>query len=109
VDRAYRALADTMLGAPAQAARFEAVFGTHDPRMIAHVRSRVTAEGLPSGRYEFALLYGIQRRAQERLAREGERVRVLISYGESWFPWYMRRLAERPANVWFALKSLRPW
>jgi hypothetical protein len=49
---------------------------------------------------------GIGVGAQERLAREGEPVRVLISYGPSWFPWYMRRLAERPANLWFVLKSL---
>jgi proline dehydrogenase len=109
VDRAYCALADTMLGERAEATGFEAVFGTHDPRMIEHVRARATVRGLPPSRYEFALLYGIQRGEQERLAREGERIRVLISYGESWFPWYMRRLAERPANVWFALRNLRPW
>jgi proline dehydrogenase len=56
--------------------------------------------------YEFALLYGIQAAEQQRLAAAGHRVRVLISYGESWFPWYMRRLAERPANVGFVLRSL---
>ncbi len=52
------------------------------------------------------MLYGIQRQQQLRLAREGKRLRVLISYGEFWFPWYMRRLAERPANVWFVVKNL---
>jgi proline dehydrogenase len=51
------------------------------------------------------MLYGIQRAEQARLARAGERVRVLIAYGTYWFPWYMRRLAERPANVWFVVKS----
>ena len=56
---------------------------------------------MPTSAYEFAMLYGIQRQQQLRLAREGQRLRVLISYGEYWFPWYMRRLAERPANVWF--------
>ena len=56
--------------------------------------------------YEFAMLYGIQRNQQLRLAREGIRLRVLISYGEYWFPWYMRRLAERPANVWFVIRTL---
>ena len=52
------------------------------------------------------MLYGIQREQQLRLAREGKRLRVLISYGEYWFPWYMRRLAERPANVWFVAKNM---
>ena len=53
------------------------------------------------------MLYGIQREAQVRLARDGVPVRVLVAYGAYWFPWYMRRLAERPANVWFVLRSLR--
>ena len=53
------------------------------------------------------MLYGIQRDAQLRLAHQGVPVRVLVAYGTYWFPWYMRRLAERPANVWFVLKSLR--
>jgi proline dehydrogenase len=52
------------------------------------------------------MLYGIQRAQQQRLAAAGRRIRVLISYGEYWFPWYMRRLAERPANVTFVLKNL---
>jgi proline dehydrogenase len=52
------------------------------------------------------MLYGIRRDDQERFARDGYRVRVLISYGAFWFPWYMRRLAERPANVWFVMKSM---
>jgi proline dehydrogenase len=52
------------------------------------------------------LLFGIQRAEQERLVRERHRVRVLISYGDHWFPWYMRRLAERPANVLFVMKSM---
>ena len=52
------------------------------------------------------MLYGIQREAQVRLARDGVPVRVLVAYGAYWFPWYMRRLAERPANVWFILRSL---
>jgi proline dehydrogenase len=52
------------------------------------------------------MLYGIQRGAQQQLVSEGESLRVLISYGEFWFPWYMRRLAERPANMMFVLKSM---
>jgi len=57
-------------------------------------------------RYEFAMLYGIQTSCQEALASAGVRTRCLISYGEYWFPWYMRRLAERPANVWFVVKNM---
>ena len=61
---------------------------------------------LKKGNYEFAMLYGIDRAQQGRLARGGHALRVLLSYGSSWFPWYMRRLAERPANVLFVLKQL---
>jgi proline dehydrogenase len=62
--------------------------------------------GAVDGSWEFAMLYGIRSAEQERLVQEGRRVRTLISYGEHWFPWYMRRLAERPANVWFVMKSM---
>jgi proline dehydrogenase len=61
---------------------------------------------VPASAYEFAMLYGIQRSLQNRLVRSGRPLRVLIAYGEYWFPWYMRRLAERPANVWFVAKNL---
>jgi proline dehydrogenase len=60
----------------------------------------------PQESYEFQMLYGIERDLQTRLAESGYRVRVLISYGAYWFPWYMRRLAERPANVGFVLRSM---
>jgi proline dehydrogenase len=82
-----------------------AVFGTHDTRLIADICAHARAGGSKPGTYEFHMLYGIQRAEQARLARAGERVRVLIAYGTYWFPWYMRRLAERPANVWFVVKS----
>jgi proline dehydrogenase len=54
------------------------------------------------------MLYGIEATHQKRLAEEGYRVEVLISYGSAWFPWYMRRLAERPANLWFVLRKMVP-
>jgi proline dehydrogenase len=79
---------------------------THDPSLVARIRTFVAKQKVPQAAYEFALLYGIQRGLQQRLVAEKERLRVLISYGEFWFPWYMRRLAERPANVWFVLKNL---
>jgi proline dehydrogenase len=105
VDAAYLALGERLL---ARAARGGArpVFGTHDPRLIARLRERAAALKVPRGAYEFHLLYGIRDAEQRRLAADGETVRVLISYGTAWFAWYMRRLAERPANVWFVLKNL---
>ena len=61
---------------------------------------------VPPSRYEFAMLFGIQTARQHELADAGVRTRCLISYGEYWFPWYMRRLGERPANVWFVVKNM---
>jgi proline dehydrogenase len=66
----------------------------------------IKQHNVPASAYEFAMLYGIQRQQQLRLATAGQRLRVLISYGEYWFPWYMRRLAERPANVWFVIRTM---
>ena len=80
--------------------------GTHDPRLVGRLRSVIAACGVTPSSYEFAMLYGIQRPLQSRLVAEGAPLRVLVSYGEYWFPWYMRRLAERPANVLFVAKSL---
>ena len=106
VDANYLALAQAMLSAGPRAAGSRAVFGTHDLDLIAAIRNHAQSIGLKPGVYEFHMLYGIQKAAQLRLTREGAAVRVLIAYGEYWFPWYMRRLAERPANVWFVAKSL---
>ena len=79
---------------------------THDTVLVDRLIAWIKANNVPASAYEFAMLYGIQRAHQQRLASEGKRLRVLISYGEYWFPWYMRRLAERPANVWFVAKNL---
>jgi proline dehydrogenase len=106
VDENYRALANVMLGERARAAGVRAVFGTHDLALVDRIRARARDRGLPSSAVEVHMLYGIQRETQLRLAREGVPVRVLIAYGSYWFPWYMRRLAERPANVGFVLRSL---
>ena len=106
VDANYLALAQLMLSAGARAAGSRAVFGTHDLDLITAIRGHAQSVGLKPADYEIHMLYGIQKAAQLRLAGEGVAVRVLIAYGEYWFPWYMRRLAERPANVWFVVKSL---
>ena len=106
VDHNFLTLAKLMIGPDARASGLRAVFGTHDPRLIKAIQGHMDATGLPRTSVEFALLFGIQRAEQMRLAREHYAVRVLISYGEQWFPWYMRRLAERPANVLFLAKSM---
>jgi proline dehydrogenase len=79
---------------------------THDTVLIDRLLKYIDENKVPSTSYEFAMLYGIQRSQQLRLAQAGRRIRVLISYGDYWFPWYMRRLAERPANIAFVLKNL---
>lgn len=106
VDANYLSLARTMIGAEARAGGLRAVFGTHDTAIIAAIQQHATTTGVGRDAYEFALLYGIQRRVQQQIVRDGHRLRVLVSYGDYWFPWYMRRLAERPANVWFVARTV---
>jgi proline dehydrogenase len=106
VDANYYALAQTMLSAATRISGARAVFGTHDLQLIQSIRAHATGTGAKASDYEIHMLYGIQKPAQLKLAGEGVDVKVLIAYGDYWFPWYMRRLAERPANVWFVAKSL---
>jgi proline dehydrogenase len=82
--------------------------GTHDVRLIEQIAEQVDPAGVPRDGFEVEMLYGIRSREQYRLAGAGFRVQTLIAYGEHWYPWYMRRLAERPANVAFAIRSLLP-
>lgn len=105
VDARFHELAIQMLRAPGYVAAAPPVFGTHDDRLIERVRESAGQYGVGSRQYEFHLLYGIRTDLQEWLSSAGARVGVLISYGEHWFPWYMRRLAERPANLWFVAKQ----
>ena len=79
---------------------------THDERMIAATKKFAQAEGIGKDKFEFQMLYGVRRDLQEKLAREGYGMRVYVPYGKTWYPYFMRRLAERPANVWFVLKNL---
>jgi proline dehydrogenase len=85
--------------------RFPAV-ATHDPAMIEATRTYAADRRIPPDRYEFQMLYGIRRDLQRRLAADGFGVRVYIPFGREWFPYFMRRLGERPANVAFVLRSL---
>lgn len=82
--------------------------GTHDIDLIQQIADAVGSAGIPKDAFEIEMLYGIRADQQFRLAKEGYRVQCLIAYGEYWYPWYMRRLAERPANVWFALRQMLP-
>ena len=79
---------------------------THDENIIGAVRAAAKERNLQSGDFEFQMLYGIRRDLQERLVRDGYRLRVYVPYGRYWYPYFMRRLAERPANVAFILRNL---
>ena len=104
-DRAYFELAETMLKAAA-AGRCLPIIGTHDVALIGRIAARAKELGVTPGRFEIHMLYGIKEREQQRLRAEGHVVKTLVSYGSAWFKWYMRRLAERPANVGFVLRSM---
>ncbi len=106
VDENYFRLAQRLLSKEARDRGVRAIFGTHDPILIGRIEEHAKSLGLPPGALEFQMLYGIRRQEQLRVVKEGHRFRVLISYGAAWYPWYMRRLAERPANVLFVLRSL---
>ena len=106
VDANYFKLCTRLLAADARVPGALLHIATHDVPLADRLAAYITEHDVPASAYEFAMLYGIQRGQQHRLAREGRRLRVLISYGEYWFPWYMRRLAERPANVWFVVRTM---
>jgi proline dehydrogenase len=79
---------------------------THDLGLQERLRQVIAERGVPAERYEIAMLFGIQSDRQHELGIAGVRTRCLISYGEYWFPWYMRRLAERPANIGFVIRNV---
>ncbi|MBI2684987.1 MAG: proline dehydrogenase family protein [Acidobacteria bacterium] len=97
VDENYKRMAEVLLERGSYPA-----FATHDAKMIEHILS------MRPGRdqFEFQMLYGIRRDLQEKLLGEGWRLRLYVPYGEAWYPYFMRRLAERPANVWFVVRGV---
>ena len=105
-DLAYYELATRMLEAAPGGSL--AVFGTHDMGMLSRIAARARDAKVAAGAWEIHMLYGIRDADQQKLCADGHTVRTLISYGSSWFPWYVRRLAERPANVWFVVRSMLP-
>ncbi|MGB7437862.1 MAG: proline dehydrogenase family protein [Candidatus Acidiferrum sp.] len=106
VDANYFALAQEMLRTQAAGNCLRAAFGTHDVPLIHRMLDFVKSQGIAKERFEVEMLYGIQRVEQERLAQEGYRSVVLVAYGSYWYPWFVRRLAERPANVWFLFRNV---
>lgn len=79
---------------------------THDPKMIDATIDFATREGIGKEKFEFQMLYGVRRDLQRQLARDGFNMRVYVPYGKHWYPYFMRRLAERPANIWFVMKNM---
>ncbi|MCL5960685.1 MAG: proline dehydrogenase family protein [Chloroflexi bacterium] len=101
VDRNFKLLTEMLLSC----GRWHAI-ATHDEKMIEHATEFARANGISNQNFEFQMLYGIRRDLQARLLRDGYRVRIYVPYGEQWYPYFMRRLAERPANVLFLIKNL---
>ena len=107
VDANFLAIAVTLLR-ESRARQIRLGLGTHDVELVEQIASHAAAAGVTRDGFEVQMLYGIRAREQRRLARSGYKVQTLIAYGAAWYPWYMRRLAERPANVLFALRQLLP-
>jgi len=106
VDESFFLLGQEMLRAQRDGRMLRAAFGTHDVALIRRLQDFAAKQAMPKNVLEIQMLYGIQRAEQERLAAEGYRSAVLVAYGNHWYPWFVRRLAERPANLWFMLKNL---
>ena len=106
VDANYVKLMQIYLGEPARSAGAYVGLATHDDNMIAASQAYADQQHIAKDRYEFQMLYGIRSQRQQQLAGEGHKMRVYVPYGTEWYPYFMRRLAERPANVWFIIKNL---
>jgi proline dehydrogenase len=101
VDRGYSELMKVLLDHGTYPA-----LGTHDERLVTEALQYVREKKIPAARFEFEMLHGIRRDLQKRVIKEGYRLRVYVPYGVAWYPYFMRRLAERPANVFFLLKNM---
>jgi proline dehydrogenase len=106
VDASYARLLDRLLTADALAHGVYPAFATHDERLIGRVREQAKAGGVAADRYELQMLYGIRHDLHAPLRAAGLRLRVLIPYGEDWYGYFMRRLAERPANLAFFFRQV---
>ena len=106
VDENYFELGKQMMQAKRENRCVRAAFGTHDVALMRRLADFASAEGFAKKDFEVQMLYGIQRAEQERLASEGCTSIVLVAYGSHWYPWFVRRLAERPANLWFLVRNV---
>jgi proline dehydrogenase len=106
MDANFLELAQMLLSSKARRAGVRAAIATHDVKLIARICEWAAKQGIAKNEIEFQMLYGIQRAELLRLAKEGYHAGSFISYGSHWFPWFMRRLAERPANVFFVARNL---
>jgi proline dehydrogenase len=106
VDANYIKLLELMFSPDALAQGTYPEIATHDEKIINWVFNYVKEHNIPRDKFEFQMLYGIRRDLQEKIAHENYRMRVYVPYGGHWYPYYMRRLAERPANLWFIIKSM---
>jgi proline dehydrogenase len=106
VDQHYFALASRLLTDDNTQPGALVHIATHDIPLQERILRLIAERKISRERYEIAMLFGIQSQRQRDLAKTGTRVRCLISYGEHWFPWYMRRLGERPANIWFVARNM---
>jgi proline dehydrogenase len=106
VDDNYFELGKQMLLGKKGNSLVRAAFGTHDVALIRRLAEFASAEGFEKKEFEVQMLYGIQRAEQERLANDGCTSIVLVAYGSYWYPWFVRRLAERPANLWFMVRNV---
>jgi proline dehydrogenase len=105
VDANYQKLLDTLL-VPKSVTRVFTAIATHDPVLVSHAQSLIRKNKLAPADYEFQMIYGIRRDLQQQVLDQGHPLRVYVPFGTAWCPYFMRRLAERPANVWFVLRSL---
>lgn len=106
VDKSYVTLTHMLLSDEARARGTYAAIATHDENMIDAAKAYAAEHKIPHDQFEFQMLYGIRRNLQAQLAQDGYAMRVYVPYGTEWYPYFMRRLAERPANVWFILSNL---
>jgi len=105
VDANYLNLARMMLSPRAAEKGVYPAFATHDAAIVEEIKHYTRAHNIPPTAYEFQMLHGIRRDLQEQLVAEGYRVRVYVPYGTAWYPYFVRRLAERPANLWFFVSN----
>lgn len=101
VDESYKQCAELLL----RDGNYPA-FATHDHRIIEHIRKYASENGIPNDAYEFQMLYGIRREYQKEIREFGHPIRIYVPFGQQWCPYFVRRIAERPANAWFVMRAM---